>query len=492
MEPARLRSGVPHLDGLMGGGLPEGDVLLVFGPPGSGKTTLSFQTAFDAASRGKNVVYVSTLSEPPARLVKHLRGYSFFNEALLGSRLFLLSVYPVARQGVDKLVEALVHTVKAHGAYLLVIDGLGTLRDLHPDAPELRTFVSDLALALGPLQCSALITNSTVPDLHGTTSMEFTMCDAIIELGQRDAGLNARRSLRVWKVRGAPNVLGEHAVRIDRMGMAVIPRLETTAAFTPRHIPDEVRLPSGLAELDTMMGGGLPQGSVTIVAGAPGTGKTQAALQFLHAGLTRGEKGVWLGFREPREQLARRLRGTGFDLGAAIDTGALGLVRCLPGELEADAVLGTLLAELDRLGARRVAIDSVSELDHTIAEPRRRASILAALVDQLRDRGVTCVFTRALGQAIGPELDFSDSPYEVLAENVILMRNVEFRGELRRILSILKMRDTAHDHSIRQYEISEWGMKVLPTSETAQGLLRGIAELGSEARVKRAPTRDTT
>src|SRR5690349_15861545 len=122
----KLETGVPQLDSILGGGVTEGDVLLVVGAPGSGKTTLAFQTAFHAASKGQNAVYVSTLSEPAARLVKHMRAFSFWNEALIGRQIFLRSVFPLARGGLSDIAAALDQTVREHDAKLLVVDGFNT------------------------------------------------------------------------------------------------------------------------------------------------------------------------------------------------------------------------------------------------------------------------------------------------------------------------------------------------------------------------------
>src|ERR1051325_6093450 len=115
-----LESGIPQLDRILGGGFPKGDVVLITGTAGSGKTTLSFQAAFRTASSDRKVVYVSTLSEPPARLIKHLRTFSFFDESLIGKRLFLLHIYPIIKEGLDRTIEALTSAAKEHNPSLLI------------------------------------------------------------------------------------------------------------------------------------------------------------------------------------------------------------------------------------------------------------------------------------------------------------------------------------------------------------------------------------
>jgi len=153
-----LEGAVPGLDAVMGGSLPDGDMLFIVGAPGSGKTTLAFQNAFFAASAGHPVVFVSTVSEPVSRLISHFRSFSFWKEDLIGERLFLTDVYPFARKSLDGLLQALLETVSRERARLLVLDGFATLRDLQPGS-MLPAFVHDLAVELLPLSCTSLITH---------------------------------------------------------------------------------------------------------------------------------------------------------------------------------------------------------------------------------------------------------------------------------------------------------------------------------------------
>ncbi|WP_437814919.1 RAD55 family ATPase [Sorangium sp. So ce1078] len=480
-------TGIPGLDAVLGGGLFERGMLLVFGPPGAGKTTLAFQMAFHAAAAGRPVVYISTLSEPASRLIEHVGTLSFWDPRLIGRRLFLESVYPLVRRGVAEVASALIETARSHGAELLVLDGLRTIRDLHPDSPEHRYFLHEVSVALAALGCTAVVTTSEVADMHGSTPPEFTMSDAVVELRHGDGHGQQVRAMRVWKNRGAPCVPGSHAVRISAEGLAVYPRFETRPL--PAAAPSSAdRVSSGQPELDAMMSGGLPPGSITIAAGAPGTGKTLVLLQCLVEGARQGQKGLLVGFREPYRDLAAKARSFGLDLDGPVRDGLISVLRHAPVDLVADDVLARAVDELERTGATRLCIDGLTEIDRMIADERRRCGVLVALAELVRARGVTTLFTWETGQVVGPELDFAGSPLEVLADNVILLRYVEFQGGLRRILSILKMRDTLHDHSIRQYEIGGEGIRVLPRQESVEGLLTGIARLPSERRVKRRGT----
>jgi circadian clock protein KaiC len=481
-----LESGVPQLDVVLGGGIPRGDLLLVVGAPGSGKTTLVCQVAFHAAKRGQNVLFVSTLSEPASRLVKHLRTLSFWDDATLGRHVFFESIFPVVRNGVDSLVDALVESVRSHKASLIVLDGFASLRDLHPDSRELRTFVNQLAVAMSSLDCTTLVTSSDVPDMRSPTSPpEFTMSDSIVELSQSLAGAQHRRTLRAWKVRGAEPLLGPHAFRITQDGLKVFPRISTRVLTLERDEPSEdIRVSWGQSELDVLTTGGLPRGSSTIVAGVSGTGKTLLALQYLLDGAARGEPGLLVSFRESRQQLVRKAGSFDLDLATPLADGRITIMRRLPVDLEIDELLHHVWSELERTGATRLVFDSVSELEHALTSDHKSGS-LAVFMELARVRGVTSVMVRAVGSAVGPELEFAASPLEVLAENVLLLRNVQLGETLFRVLSVLKMREAAHDASSRQYALEATGFRVLPATGKSAELLRRLLRQPSENRAGR-------
>jgi circadian clock protein KaiC len=263
----------------------------------------------------------------------------------------------------------------------------------------------------------------------------------------------------------------------------VYPRSESI--FQPVDVGlKEARVESGLPELDRMMGGGPRMGSITFLAGALGTGKTLTGLHFLMAGVSHGESGVFVGFRESPRQLMDKARGFGLDLEGAIASGRVTLIYRAPVDLVADEIAWEIRRELLRLKPARLIIDNFSVLERSVPEEAERHGFFAALAGTLEGLEVTSLLTREISQFVGPELDFSDTPLAALAENLVLLRWVEYRSEIFRIISILKMRDSPYDASIRQYTIDERGFRILEPLETAEGLLTGIARLPAEARRK--------
>ncbi|MBI2864569.1 MAG: AAA family ATPase [Chloroflexi bacterium] len=479
-----LETGIPSLDLILGGGVPEGDVLLVVGPAGSGKTTLTMQMAFHAASLGHNVLYVSTLSEPPTKLIQRMKAFSFFDEDVVGERVFLLSMYPLIVQGLAQVTNALTQAAKDHQAALVIVDGLMTIRDLYPQAPEMRTFMYTLGPSLAALNATTVVTSSVVERPGEHPYAEFTMADGILEMGKLDIGTQTVRTIRASKMRGLANLLGLHSMRIDGDGITVFPRIESLCELRDVGLSAE-RVPLGLPELDGMMEGGLLGGSATVLAGSIGTGKTTACLQFILEGARRGQKSLLVGFRETPRQLIDKARLLGMDLAAAIEDGRVEILHRDPVDMVLDEVTWEILCRVESFAPHRLALDGVDELQQAFVDDKRQFGYMACLTATLRARNVTSLIVKEIPQIVGPELDFSSSPLAGLAENLVLMRYVEFRGELFRILSVLKMRDSAHDHSIRQYVITDKGMKVLERMESAEGILTGIARLPSEMRVKR-------
>lgn len=479
-SPQLVATGIPNFDLILGGGVPAGDVLLVTGRAGAGKTTLCFQMLFHAASLGQNVLYVATLAEPTTRLLGHLRSFTFYDESLIGTRLFLLSVYPLIAQSLDAVTRALVQAVREDRATLVVVDGLMTFHDLHPTSPEERGFIYELGTALASERCTTVLTSIDVPPTAEYQFPAFTMTDGIVELGSDDSGRAITRAIRVRKMRGLSPRLGQHNLRLDDAGLTVFPRLESTVE--PRDVGlSPERAPLGLPELDAMMHGGPLAGSISILAGALGTGKTLTGLQFILEGARRGEKGLILGFRETPRQLIDKARGFGLDLQSAVDAGTVAILYRAPIDLSIDEITWDLRQAIERRRPTRLVIDSLIELEYRL-DQRRQRGYMAALAALLRNQGITVLVSKEIPQVIGPELDFSDTPLALLAENLILYRWVEYRSELVRIVSILKMRDSAYDTSIRQYTIDETGLRVLAKVETGEGLLSGIARLPVEAR----------
>ncbi|QSQ27382.1 AAA family ATPase [Pyxidicoccus parkwayensis] len=473
LEPL-FETGIPSFDRLLGGGIPRRQSIIVTGDPGSGKTVLCSQLAFHAASRGLPVVLATVTSEPHDKLVSELAGFSFFQQELLDEKLFVMSAYSTLKEGARETRDLLIQTVRKRGAKLLFIDGLRAIRDLWQDEARLREFLYELGIGLSAADCVGLFT--TEYPLEKLLALpEATTVDGIVCLSVSKRSARRMRRVEVVKLRGRPHLTGEHLMCINEDGVNFIPRLEAQVTDSGNETPPEGRASFGLPELDTLMHGGLPLHSATMLAGSMGIGKTLLAAHFAVEGARHSQPALFVSFFDAPAALNARARRIGLDVEQHVRSGLLSYLHVLPKEAEADLIVDQVLKEVSRLGAKRVVIDGLTSLEEAIEDRERRRTFLAALALRLRVAGVTSLFTREVPKVAGTELDFSDAPIAILGENLLLLRYVELRGRIHRILSVLKMRDSKYDNDLREFEIGDTGMRVHSPMRSAEGLLTGQA-----------------
>lgn len=468
-----IETGIPAFDRLLGGGLPRHQSIIVTGAPGSGKTILTSQIAFAQARAGRRVVIATVTSESHDKLVHELRGFSFFDAERVGDDVFFLNAYPWVKKGPKESRDLLLGTVRDRGAAVLLLDGFRAVRDVWADEAQLREFLYELNVGLLAHRCMGLFTTEYTLD-RLMLQPEATTLDGIIALSVVPVGQRRHRQIEVVKLRGRPHVPGEHHLHIDHDGVHIIPRLEATIARAA-----EVPPPSGgratfdLPELDALLGGGLPRASSTLLAGSTGVGKTLTALHFAVAGARRGERTLFVSFYEAPNVLIARAAGIGLDLAPLVADGALELRYHPPGDTDADELLDDALARVRASGARRLVVDGLSEIEHAVTDPRRLGRLLAALGFELRALGVTSLIIKEIAKLVGDDVDFSATPLAVTAENLLFERHVELHGSVRRVLSVLKMRESGYDDSVREFEIGPAGLRVLARTRV-HGALTGL------------------
>ena len=469
-----FETGIQSFDRLLGGGIPRRQTLIVTGNPGCGKTILCSQVSFLAAARGLPVVLATITSEPHDKLMEALTGFSFFRRELLGEKVFLVSAYASLKKGAKEARDVLLHTVRERGAKLLFIDGLRSIRDLWQDEAMLREFLYELGIGLAAMDCVGIFTTEYPLDKLMTLP-EATTVDGIVSLAVNPQGVRRLRRIEVVKLRGRPHLQGEHLLQICPEGVEIIPRLETHVPSDKDFAPSRVRASFGLPEFDRLMGGGLPLQSTTMLAGSMGIGKTLLAAHFAAEGARHGEKTLFVSFFEPPTALFARAQRIGLDVQADLSSGALTMLHQPPTEAEADVLVDRILREVARQGIKRLVIDGLTDLELAISQPERRRTFLGAFSTHLRVMGVTSLFTKEVPKIAGTELDFSDTPIAILGENLMLLRYVELRGRIHRVMSILKMRDSKYDGDLREFEITDAGIRVLAPIRSAAGLLTGQA-----------------
>jgi circadian clock protein KaiC len=490
-------TGVPNLDLVLGGGLVRGTLAIFVGPPGCGKTTLAMQLAFAAAQQGRRVLILTALSEPTSKLLSHLRGYEFFDPKLLGNGVQVLSLQRFLPTGLASTASEVIALARDVGASMVVLDGLSGIRPTGVDPQAGCLFLFDVGTTLSLQGATTIITAEALirdPQLFP----EATTSDTILGLHFSVQDERQMRRIEVMKARGVAPLPGLHGFAITSAGVVVSPRLEARvqheAAIYARTVNPDLaytqpiagieteRATFDLPALDVLVGGGLTRTTATMVIGSGGTGKTLLGLHFALAGIAAGEPVVFLGFHENQRQLL--LKADAFNLGQALrgalaPGGGLTLIHMPPVELEADALADRLLNTLDRTGARRLVVDSIAILERAVAEgstPRRVQNFLAALIAGLQLRRVTTLFTRETGPFAGTDLELESDLSSGVAENVIWLQGVIYRERFYRVLSVLKMRYSTHDLTLREFTITApAGIEVRAPSESERDVMEGIA-----------------
>ncbi len=476
-EPPTLRrfaTGIAGLDEILHGGFLAGGVYIVQGTPGAGKTILGNEICFRHTSGGGRAAYVTLLAEMHMRMLQHMRSMSFFDESVIPHALYYVSAFQTLEEnGLEGLIDLLRREIKNHCATLLIIDGLVAAEESARSDREFKKFIHEIQAHASAYDCTVLLLTSGV---GGQVRAEHTMADGVLELEDHLLQFRTERTLQVRKFRGSSFIRGRHPFRITSDGIRLFPRIE--AAFSdPDHlcvsIPNE-RLSIGVAGLDDMLGGGLPVCSTTGLIGASGVGKTTIGLHFLSLS-SEAEPGLCFGFFETPEALRVKSRALGLALEPAVERGHVEILWQAQKENILDELGYRVLAAVKRRKVKRLLIDGFGGFIESASHPDRVSRFFSSLANALRALGVTIVFTMETREMIGGPMRVPVSGISALVENLIFLRFVEQRSDLLRLVSVGKVRDSGHDPRLREFVISDHGMRVRDVFAGMEGVTSGIA-----------------
>jgi len=474
IPPARVKirqlpTGVRGLDDILGGGLPEFSFNIIAGAPGCGKTTLAHQIIFANATPQKPALYFTVLGEPAIKMLRYQQQYSFFEPAKLGKAVRFINLSEVVLQkDMGAVLEEIIREVAACGPGIVVVDSFRTvLRKAMGDSTEgeLQGFIQRLALHLTTWEATTfLIGEYSEGELRDNPV--FTVCDGLFWLTQNTQRNSVVRKLQIMKLRGQESVPGLHTVRITGDGLQAFSRTLGLLGKKDRPLKRR-RLSTGIPELDSMLNGGILEGDSVLIAGPSGTGKSALATHFLAEGLRNGEAGIAAIFEERPKGYAARANAFGLDLESPQKNGNLEMLYLRPLDLSVDETMQEILDAVERLGAKRLVIDSLVGFEMALAPGFREdfRESLYRMIAALTGAGVTILTTVEIEDSF-TSFEFSHYTISFLTDDIIRLRYVEIDGQMRKILVVVKMRGGNHSKDIREYVITEKGVVVIGPRQT--------------------------
>lgn len=485
----RLPTGVPGLDAILGGGLPEYSFNMLAGGPGTGKTTLAQQILFANATRDRPALYFTVLGEPSVKMLRYQRQFRFFRPDWIGGEVQYLNLSEEVLSGdLEAVLERMTTEIERVTPGIVVVDSFRTIRpngyqhsttgddrDAARPLMMLEEFVQRLALHLTSWEVTSLLIGEYAePEQRHPL---FTIADGIVWLTQATDRNSVVRKLQALKVRGQQQMPGLHTFRITADGLQVFPRIPEAQANRAQRRPSDARLATGVPGLDALMGGGIPAGDAVILAGPTGTGKSTFGMLFAAEGLRNGEAVVVAGFEEYPEAYLVRLRAFDVDADAMVAAGKLRITYLRPLDLSVDETLSDILVNVRETGATRVVIDSLTGFEVALAPTFREdfRESLYRLVGALTATEVT-VFMILEQVAMTPDVGFTGERVSFITDDIIVQRYVEVDSALEKVLAVVKMRRSAHSTEFWKYQVTARGAAVGQPMVGYHGILSGMPE----------------
>ena len=472
----RLGTGVPGLDAILGGGLPEFSFNLITGSPGSGKTTLAHQIMFALATPEKPALFLTVLGEPPLKMLRYQQQFSFFDQDKVNKAIRFVNLSDdVATGNLNQVLAHITQEVEAFSPALVFVDSFrSVIQEAQHQAEgtiSLQLFIQQLGIELSGWQATTFLVGEFLS--QSGSHPVLTVADGLLSLEQSVYRNSMVRMMQVLKMRGQATLPGKHTFRITSAGIEVfaasIVRGDTgEAPVNSGTVRSKNRLNVGVPRLDDMLGGGLPSGYSLLVAGPSGSGKTILATAFLKEGVLRGEPGVIVAFEQTPSQSWVRT------LDEMIRAGQIGLINTRTPDLSIDEIVQHLTNLIRQMKATRVVIDSLSGFELAVAPTFREdfRESLFRMVAVLSGLGVTVLMTSELEDRY---IDLRFSPYgsAFLTDAIIVQRYIEMESRLQRVMAVVKVRASAHSTQIRLFEITDDGIVIGDPVSDFEGILGG-------------------
>ena len=475
----KLPSGIEGLDHITKGGLPIGRATLVSGTAGSAKTILGAQfLASGIAQYGEPGVFV-TFEESPADIRKNVTSFGWNIGAweAAGKWAFVdaspepsHAPIPTGHYDLGGLIARIEHAVRTTGAKRVVLDSLGAIFNQLGESVHIRHELFRTASALRKMGVTAIITAERVDDDGAIAryGIEEFVADNVIILRNSLEEEKRRRTIEILKFRGTEHSKGEYPFTVTKDGIIVIP----LSAIELKQRSSNIRVSSGIKQLDEMCGGGFFRDSIILISGATGTGKTLSVAHFVKGAAEAKEKCLLFAFEESREQLIRNATGWGLDYESMEKAGLLKVVCDYPEVKGLEDHLITIKQTINEFKPNRIAVDSMSALER-VSSLKSFREFVVGLTSFIKHQEMTGLFTSTTPTLMGGT-SITEAHISTITDSIILLRYVEIYGEMRRGLTVLKMRGSKHVKEIREFMIDERGMHIGKAFRNVSGILGGL------------------
>lgn len=466
-------TGIPGLDEILRGGLPRHQMYFIQGDPGAGKTTLSFQFLLEGVRRGEKTLYV-TLSASRRDLERVARSHGWdltgvdIYEHFRRATETETTIFRPAEVELAKTVRAILEAIDERQPDRVVIDSLGEIRLLSESALRYRKQLLMLKEFFRERSITGLVLDERTMAARESEVQGLAEGVIVLSVSAPTYG-NSKRTLEVVKMRGVSFRGGYHDFNIEKGGLTVFPRLTAGEYHDSRR---EGVVHSGIAEIDSLVGGGLERASTTMIMGPAGVGKSSLALQFVTAAAAAGERVAFFIFEEHRSVFLKRAASLGFALPKLLESGRLMVQQIDPAEMSAGEFAFVVRGAVEKEDSSIVVIDSLNGYVNAMPEERFLTLHLHELLSYLTGAGVTTILIVSQHGALGHVSSPVDVSY--LADAVILLRYYETRGAFGRAISMLKKRTTAHEQTVRDYQLTSNGVRVGAVLQEFRGILSGM------------------